>query len=66
MVKLLLGRDRLEVPVHSRHGVTPDLQVQVGGALVDGGLQQVVDVHGRTYRLAAMAPTDVSQPWVSG
>ena len=46
MIELLLVGDRRELPVDARHRVAADLQVQVGGALVDGELQQVVDVHG--------------------
>ncbi len=45
VIELLLVGDRREVPVDAGHRVAADLEVQVGGALFDGELQQVVDVH---------------------
>ena len=42
---LLLGR-RDERPADAHHRVGADLDVQVGGAVFDGNLQEVIDVHG--------------------
>ena len=46
VIEQLLVGHRREVAVDAGHRVAADLEVQVGGALFDGGLQQVIDVHG--------------------
>jgi hypothetical protein len=39
VIELLLVADRRQVPVDAGHGIAADLEVQVGSAFFDGGLQ---------------------------
>ena len=48
------------VPVHAHHRIAADLQMQVGGSAVRGGLQKIVNMHqfaarGSRFALSAFA-----------
>jgi hypothetical protein len=45
VIELFLIVDGIQVAVDAGHGIAADFQVQVGCALFDSGLQQVVNVH---------------------
>jgi hypothetical protein len=55
MVELLLLRGGRQNPADAHHRKGADLDVEVGRAVVDGNLQEIVDVHGPVAILAPLA-----------